>query len=250
MRNDVGVVDVFAKPFRKWSRRATTEEERVALLNQGLSFIEVLEVNDQLLAHVSTHIQAAEYMLLTGADNALEWHIDRALDASAEYRDLRALMPRQVPAALESYQGEFSEEDWALADEAINCNGTLLADGQILFHGGLWPVASRTFTTARPFSTSFCPQVALRNAEWDGKAYDAGRVDLMVVTAMQSGTMGYAYGREGTHGNEKEVVFASAAQLTRVRETYVCDISVYKGTSSLRQFSKFVPAFVVEVEIC
>ncbi|CFL01736.1 hypothetical protein [Burkholderia pseudomallei] len=118
-----------------------------------------------------------------------------------------------------------------------------------MFHGGHWASDSPTLTTSRPFSTSFCPQVALRNAEWKGKAYDAGRVDLMVVRVTQPKTKAYAYSREGNHGNEKEVVFASGAQLTRVRETHIADIPVSKVTSGIQTEEKVVPAYVVEVEI-
>lgn len=124
-------------------------------------------------------------------------------------------MPPDVSEALSSYQGEFSNDGLALAAEAIKAQGVQIAEGQFLFHGGHWAGDSPTITTSRPFSTSFCPQVALRNAEWQGKAYDAGRVDLMVVFVTQPETKAYGYSLEGSHGNEKDVVFASGAKLTR-----------------------------------
>ncbi len=89
----------------------------------------------------------------------------------------------------------------------------------------------------------------MRNAEWKGKAYDAGRIDLMVVRVSQPKTKAYAYSRNGDHGNEKEIVFASGATLTRVRETYVVDILAMKAAPSLQIKEKVVPAYVVEVEI-
>jgi len=49
--------------------------------------------------------------------------------------------------------------------------------------------------------------------------------------------------------NEKEVVFASGAQLTRVRETHTVVISVSKVTVGLQTEKKVVHAYVVEVEI-
>jgi hypothetical protein len=218
-------------------------------MNKGFPVIGASQVNDKLIEVVSTHAEAATRMLRQRADNGLEGHIDRALDASTEYRDLRDLMPPNEPEALSSYQGEFSEHTWAMADEAIKAHGVEMAEGQFLFHGGCWASESTIFTTSRPLSTSFCPQVALRNAEWRGKAYDAGRVDLMVVCVRQPKTKAYAYSREGNHGNEKEVVFASGAQLTRVRETHVADIPVLKVTSGIQMEEKVVPAYLVEVEI-
>lgn len=250
MGRKAGVVNVFATPYEDWSKRdATTEEVLDLVNNKGLSMIEALQVNDKLIEVVSTHTEAATRMLRLRVDNSLECHIDRALDASHEYRALRDLMPQDVPEALNSYQCEFSEHDWAMADEAIKVHGVEIVEGQFLFHGGHWASDASTITTSRPFSTSFCPQVALRNAEWRGKAYDAGRVDLMVIRVTQPKTKAYAYNREGNHGNEKEVVFASGAQLTRVRETHIADIPVSKVTSGSQKEAKVVPAYVVEVKI-
>jgi len=250
MVGKAAAVNVFATPYEVWTRRRTTTEEMLDLhKNKGLSLIEAFEVKDKLTEVVSTHTEAAIRMLRVGADNGLERHIDNALDTSAEYRDLRDLMPPDVPEALSSYQGEFSEDNLPLADEAIKAHGVEIAEGQFLFHGGHWPGDRSSFNTSRPFSTSFCPQVALRNAEWKGKAYDAGRVDLMVVRVTQPKTKAYAYSREGNHGNEKEVVFASGAQLTRVRETHIVNITAYKITSDLQQKKKTVPAYLVEVEV-
>ncbi|AWI54795.1 hypothetical protein DEH84_16260 [Aquabacterium olei] len=250
MGKNAAVVNVFATPYEFWTRRKTTSEEALDLhKNHGMSIIDALEVKDKLIEVVSTHTEAATRMLRVRADNGLEFHIDAALNTSAEYRDLRDLMPPNVPEALGSYQSEFSEDGLASADEAIKAHGVEVAEGQLLFHGGHWAGDSPTLTTSRPFSTSFCPQVALRNAEWRGKAFDAGRVDLMVVRVTQPETKAYVYSQEGDHGNEKEVVFASGARLTRVRETYITDIPVSKMTSGLQQEDKFVPAYLVEVEI-
>lgn len=250
MGKKAAVVNVFAKPYEVWSKRKTTIEEALDLhKNEGLSLIEAVEVKDKLIEVVSMPTEAATRILQERADNGLEFHIDDALDTSAEYRDLRNLMPPDAPKALSSYQSEFSEDGLALADEAIKAHGVEIAEGQFLFHGGHWTSDSQTLTTSRPFSTSFCPQVALRNAEWRGKAYDADRVDLMVVCVKKPETKAYVYSREGNHGNEKEVVFASGAKLTCVRETYIADFPVSKVTSGLQQEHKVVPAYLVEVEI-
>lgn len=250
MGNKMGVVNVFAQPYEVWSHRDTTPEEALSLVEEkGLRPIEAMRVKDELLDVVSTHSQAAAYMIRVRADNGLEGHVDRALDVSPEYRELLGRMPCEEVKALRSYQGEFPRHDAARADMAIQDVGVELPEGQILFHGGRWPSDGSTFTTSRPLSTSFCPQVALRNSEWRGKAYDAGQVDLLVLRVTQSQTKAYAYRRDGQHGNEKEVVFASGARLTRVSETYVADITVSRIKENFEHESKRVPAYVIEVEI-
>ncbi|MBS1003184.1 hypothetical protein [Acetobacter thailandicus] len=250
MGKKAGVVNVFDTPYEVWSKRdATTEEALDRVNNKGLSAIEALQVNDKLIEVVSTHVEAATRILCQRTDNGLKGHIDRALDESPDYLTLRESMPQDKPEALSSYQGKFSECDWPLADVAIQTHGVEMAQGQYLFHGGHWASNSASITTSRPFSTSFCPQVALRNAEWNGKAYDAGRVDLMVVRVTGTTNKAFAYSREGNHGNEKEVVFASGAQLTRVQETFIANIPVSKMGPDSLLIEKCVPAYVVVVDL-
>ncbi|WP_244829219.1 hypothetical protein [Caballeronia sp. TF1N1] len=250
MARKAGVVNVFATHYENWSQRdATFDEALDRVNNKGLSLVEALRVKDKLMAVVSTHFEAAARILRQHADNGMERHIDEALDSSIEYCNLRGLMPPDEPEALSSYQGEFSEDGWAMADQAIKTYGVEIAEGQFLFHGGRWASNNSTVTTSRPFSTSFCPQVALRNAQWRGKAYDAGRVDLMVVRVTRPKTKAFAYSLKGNHGNEKEVVFASGATLTCVRKTYIADIPVSRVTSGIQRVEKNVPAYVIEVEI-
>lgn len=70
----------------------------------------------------------------------------------------------------------------------------------------------------------------------------------MVVRVTQPQTKAYAYNRESYHGHEKEVVFASGAKLTRVREARVSSLKVSRVTSGTPQ-TKVVPAYLVEAEI-
>lgn len=248
MEKKAGLIDVFAQPYKVWTKRRASIEEAMDLVeNKGVHISQATEINDKLVDVVSTPIEAATRMLKQGADTGLERHIESALDSSTEYKALRNLMPALEPEALSSYQGSFTERDWVPADEAIKANGAEMANGQCLFHGGVWSSDNQTFTTARPFSTSFCPQVALRNAEWSGKAYKSGRIDLMVVRVIRPDTTAYAYSREGEHGHEKEVVFASGAKLRRVSETKVAEMRVSDFSMAMK--TKVVPAFLVEVEL-
>lgn len=250
MQRKVGLIDVFSQPYEVWTRRRNSHQEALDLvLNHGVHPSQALEVNDKRIAVVATAVEAAARLLEERVDNGLERHVEAALDSSAEYQTLRGLMPAVEPPALSAYQGSFTEQDWIPADAAIKSNGVEMAEGQFLFHGGLWSSDSNTFITTRPFSTSFCPQVALRNAEWCGKAYDSDRVDLMVVRVTRSTTKAYAYSLNGDHGNEKEIVFASGAVLRRVRESQLADMPVYKMTPQLATLKKLVPAYLVEVEL-
>ena len=101
--------------------------------------------------------------------------------------------------------------------------------------------------TDRPLSTSLCPQVALRNADHNGKAYEAGRIDLLVIRVAESATKAFAYKRKGMAlGHENEVVFAAGAGLSWFSETLV-----RKDYPAVKAFhdSKDVPAYVLEIDL-
>ncbi|NDK77653.1 hypothetical protein GYA97_24805 [Escherichia coli] len=61
-----------------------------------------------------------------------------------------------------------------------------------------------------PFATTFCPQVAMREAEHSGKAYKQGYIDLMVITVIDPQVKAFVFDMdEPEKGNELEVLFAA-----------------------------------------
>lgn len=241
------IINVFSTPFESWSyRKATVQESTERYKETGYLSS---EIKDRLERRIGSAFDAATYMIEKRVDNALEHFIDSALANDAAFTALRYQMPSQTPAALNDYQSSYPEYNRVAVDQAINQFGAYLADGQYLIHGGLWFSGEDSFTTDRPLSTTFCPQIALRNAEWRGKAYDANRVELMVIRVTKPKTKAYLFGAEGEFKHEKEAVFASGAQLRRLREHYIMDIKVSKVTKELNTVEKTVPAFVTEVEL-
>ena len=207
------------------------------------------EIKDRLERRIGSAIEAADHMIRKRVDNALEGFIDRALEDDFAFNALRHQMPSPTPAALNDYQSSYPHYDRFAVDQAINQFGVLLADGQYLIHGGCWFSDGDSFTTSRPLSTTFCPQIALRSAEWRGKAYDANRVELMVIRVTEPRTKAYLFGPEGELKHEKEAVFASGAHLKRLHEHFIMNLTAHKVTNGLNTVEKVVPAFVTEVEL-
>lgn len=234
------LVDTFAPPYEAWNERSATLDEMLAARDGKLS------VRTSLKARISDATEAAGYIAGVGADIALGNFICDALDNNAAYKLWRQAMPSATPAALSRYQQHYPNCDLDAVSREIDGIGRLLSDGQHLFHGGLWSGADAT-TTTRPFSTSFCPQVALRNAEHRGKAYDDGRIDLMVLTVAQPKTKAFAYRRKGTNlGHENEVLFSAGASLrlksqTPIRSDYL--VAKYGHPD------KTIPIYVLAVDI-
>lgn len=155
-------------------------------------------------------------------------------------------MPSKTPPALSDYKNKYPKCDFSAVNNAIKLCGKNLPDGQVLFHAGVWPGAQKVITN-RPLSTTFCPQVALRNAEHKGKAFDVGRLDLFVLRACASTPKAFAYKRKGAKlGHENEVLIAAEATLVlRCEHLVRADYTVAK----FGQPAKQVPIYVLEVDL-
>lgn len=214
------VIDVFKKPYEIWKYRDATQEESIQNFSAYGYFID--KVPDKLIKKISNAYEAAVHMALVGADSALEKHIDDELDANDSFRVWRRSMPSKTPNQLTNYQRQhILNESISKVIKEIDC---ILTEGQFLFHGGCWWGGSigSECTTSSPLSTSFCPQVALRNAEWAGKAYDAGVIDLLVLQVTNPVTRVFSYKIKGTNkGHEKEVLFSSGAKLKLIHSEVV-----------------------------
>jgi hypothetical protein len=99
---------------------------------------------------------------------------------------------------------------------------------------------------SRPLSTTFNPNVAFANALWKAKAYDAGRLDLIVLTTKTATTKAFVFNLRGEFSHEREVLLPAATYLTFVRET--CLRTAFNATK-VRSPDKTIPVCVAEVEV-
>lgn len=242
------IVRPFDLTYEAWTQRDATHDEILASLSSGPI---CLSVNDRLIASVTNEYEAAEYMARQACDNGLEFHIDRALAEDPGFRQWLEAMPRTVPPALERYQLEYPLEDLSDVASAIDAHGAFLSPGQILFHGGAidFPENGR-LVTSKPLSTTFCPQVALRQAEWCGKAFEANVVCLYVLRVCSSTSKVYVFDPQASEkGHEKEVLFGTGATLTlRSARNVRSDYTVHRA-KDYRTESKPVRFIVFEVDI-
>ena len=244
------LINIFPYPYEVWSMRKATKNEMMKFYNENGYF--TTEVKDKLTKVIDTPLEAAKHIIEVGADNGLENFIDKVLNTSQDFKVMRDSMPQRTPKEIFDYQKKYPHCNCVEVDQAINTHGDILAEGQYLFHGGLWPKASeRQFITTRPFSTSFSPQVALRNAEWGGKAYDANEINLFVLKAVSPRTKVFVIRIRGTNmGHEKEILFSSGAQLTLQKKILVKkNYKVCKVINGVNTIEKEVPAYVLEVDI-
>ncbi len=236
-------VDVFSNPYHIYSYRDTTKNERILSLHKHGYIID--RVRTGVIKTVSSAYEAAIHMCNVGADKGLEDHVDEHLSCDDNFKIMLQTMPSITPKVLLDYKNKPKSVDLDILSKTVIAKGKLLSDDQFLFHGGLWNNSEEIITT-RPLSTSFCPQVALRNAEHNGKAYENGIIDLIVFRTTNTKTKVYVYNRRIRLAHEKEVLFSSGAVLTlksikHIRDDYPSSLD---GTNI-----KNISVRVVEVDI-
>jgi hypothetical protein len=165
---------------------------------------------------ISNALEAAAYMLEAQADKGIDDHISEQICSNVAFDIWEAAMQRRRRwYALRLYKNEYPLDDYREVDDEIGEINWALSVGQSLFHGGVWPADDRVITTDRPLSTSFSPQVALRNFDQRDKAYKSKTVQLWVIRVVETCSPVYFYDlgdRDGL-GHEMEVLFASGACL-------------------------------------
>lgn len=103
-------------------------------------------------------------------------------------------------------------------------------------------------------STTFCPQIALRNAEFNGKAYDENEINIFIlkITNAQTKVFSFNFKQKGTNfSHEKEILFASKANIKIIQKTKIIEnkkVSKY-DKETCKNLEKTVPAYITEVEI-
>ncbi|HDV1387294.1 TPA: hypothetical protein RHV40_005462, partial [Escherichia coli] len=217
-------INPFGAPHDIWKTREPTNEETQEMIKQGI-WKPTVSINVQIDKTIYNPMDAAEFLAANKDESRLDRFVGKFLDTSDEYSNWLSLMPSLVPIELLDYQDSYPPNDFNIIDQAVKTHGIFLPDDQFLFHGGLWPNdkhgnPSSTFVTDRVLSTSFCPKVALINGEWRGKAWDANRLDLIVIKTNASKTKAFVYDKElASHGHELEVLFAKGAKLKFISES-------------------------------
>lgn len=240
------LLNVFYPPYEIWSKRKLTKDER----DSGkFNMCEITDgIDDMLEKAISTPVEAAIHMVEKGVDGGLDYFISNKIDNSHVFEEWCDLMPTSVPDNIEKYQNLFPNCDFKMVSEEINKVGCLPSVGQSFFHGGyLFDEGVLGFKTSKPLSTTLCPQVALRVAEHNGKAYDKGEIHLYVINVINPKTKAYVFQSEDSDlRHEKEILFCSGAHLGFIRKTLITEsYSVYKYECP----SKDIPAYVVEITI-
>ncbi|ODB37268.1 hypothetical protein BB427_13695 [Pseudoalteromonas sp. BMB] len=179
-----------------------------------------LECIEEPMKVVSNHLEAAEYILEKGACNGLDFHISNVLRNNAAMKKLYGAnslkpLPKEIRTYQQTNKGrESTELSNAIASHCVSLDCELM-----LYHGGSLPVKEgKPFTTSTPLSTSFQPEVALRNALWRGKTYKDDHAFLYVIKIINPEIRAFLMPLDGeSHGHECEALLEKGLKLQLVK---------------------------------
>ncbi|PKG37078.1 hypothetical protein [Psychromonas sp. Urea-02u-13] len=241
------LMDSFSPPYQEWNERNPTQEEMLEEITLGNPPPRSVKLS--LKSELSNYRAAAVYMINEVSNNRLEFHIDRYLRNSQHFQINLSAMPTEDPEFISAYKHLYPSCDFDLVSNDIATYGRLLPNGQYLYHGGYIPNnVGDTFKTCRPLSTSLCPQVAIRNADWRGKAFDRGEIHLAVIKITNPKTKAYIFSLDGELGNEKELLIASGLKLRVVNKTLIRHDFPTSKANGVEPLKKIVPAYLIELD--
>ncbi|MGP2415026.1 hypothetical protein ACTUSQ_12785 [Pantoea ananatis] len=196
---------------------------------------------------IKSLLDAAHVLAFAGANGDIASHIENELENGGEYKNWRAKMPPVTPQLLLDYQQLYplTPTQMTLANDEVINHGIMIPHGQILFHGGQWKGMNAVTQLSTPFATTFCPQVAMREAEHSSKAYNKGYIDLMVITVVDPKVKAFVFDMvEPEKGNELEVLFEAGATIKVLSRTVVGrNYPVYGNPQ------KEIPTYLVEATL-
>ena len=248
-------IDPFSPPLEIWEEREPTAEETAEVLSRG-EWRPCYQIKVKIESILNSAYDAAKLIAGNKDENRINHHVISYLEKNMEYKKWRDGMPYPTPKQLIDYQENYPPKDLEVINSLISKHGMMIPEGQTLFHGGIWPLDEmgcqvKSFLTNRVLSTSFCPKVALNNGDWRGKAYDAGRIDLMVITIKNIDKKAFVFSLdEGSHSHEMEVLFERGVQLNLVSSSTVnLHFKTCKSTSASDIDCKFIAAHVLQIEM-
>lgn len=214
------LINQFLKPLEIYQTRPATQDDYTQRLADGWHISQCMQpVKLNLLDTIDTADKSAKYIFQRQNNVALENCIEKSLNnIHSQHSKSRAFMPGVTPNILSVYQRKYPAKiDMLAVDGAID-QGDLLADNQILFHGGAIlqniSVGSSLITT-RPLSTSLCPVKAFANGSWHSKYFNEKEASLIILTVKSMSKKAFIFRINGTDkGHEKEILISSGASLT------------------------------------
>jgi len=171
---------------------------------------------------VTNEYDAAMYMAEHRVDNGIDNHIESILKGSPNYPEwCNAMQNYSLTNAGEliQYKTCFPNFNLTKVVQELSHFNARPSAGQKLFHGGYWDYNSNIVTLQEPFSTTFSPQVALRELDHLGIGAQNPTIQIWILTVVNPKTNVYFYDIDNNDnlGHEYELLFAPGATLTLIK---------------------------------
>jgi len=200
-------------------------QQQEAAIKYGLEFKPLPE-----LVSVSDAKEHVIRALNNFSTNILPTMLKDKLANISAYKEAQGLMPNLTQAkGLRDYRQKHPSHDPISVSNELGQYGLPLTEGQILFHGGIFPTnlnqPTKSFLTNCPLSTTLCAQVAAVHS----LNHEPKNIWLIRVTK-NSTTKAVVYSNDNrqTHSHETEILIGEGASIILNSTFQVNDFTIYE----------------------
>ena len=216
--------------------------------------LELIDVFANPYNKVVSHVDGAKYVLTSGGDcSGINIHTVGEMQKQRKQSNWVAAASIGKIPSLETYQKNYEKCNKAQVDTDIKNLNITMTPNQYLYHGGVLNVDNtvNSVVLADPLSTTFHPDVALNEANINGKAYKSDALHINVIKVVNPNVKVYPFRLGLTMSHEGEVLLEAGIKLNKINDTiFVPDyeVVVYDiDTSS--ELRKKVEAHIIEWEV-
>lgn len=170
--------------------------------------------------------------------------IDNALKNNSNYKKAKAL---KTPKSLLNYQKTNNKAHMDKINVDIIESGVILSPGQEVIHGGLPNTkVGDVIITTQTLSTTLDPNIAVNNADYLDKAYEAEELNINILKIESDDIHALVFNGKTKMGHEKEVILEKGLELVIEERTKVSEIERVKEDGSKKMISKYVTKISVK----
>lgn len=194
---------------------------------------------------IDNPIKAVSKIVLEQNIEVFDNELEKFFENNHSVKEWKRKFSSEFSQNIKNYQEYNSNYDKNELNEEIKEIGLIIPNNQYLFHGGLLDLRNdEKRILERPFATSILPSIALFNAIIGSKAYDNGKIELLILLAGTIKTKAIILFQDDLSlSHEVEVLFASGLELTVIG--IVRAIENFKVKNAEETKEKEVPVDIV-----
>lgn len=174
----------------------------------------IIDIFETALNPIKNYNQAIEQILNIKNTDVFDYQLNEFFENDEIIKKWKEEFNFELSQNMKNYQESYPDYDKDKLNEEIMKKGKIIPCGQYLFHGGLLNLEKNCEKILeKPFATTISPGNALFHSTIGSKAYDEGKIELLVLKVDNIKTKAIALFFT-SFSHEREVLFASGIKLS------------------------------------